>query len=67
MPVRYFTGDGTRYHPGVPAADLEQDDYDALPDHLKATVDASDLYRKTKPRVDAEHAPAVAPVAKDDK
>jgi hypothetical protein len=65
MPVRYFVADGEKYHPGIPAADLEQSEYDALPKHLQETVDTSALYRKSKPRADADQ-PA-APAAKDDK
>jgi hypothetical protein len=49
-PVRYFVADGEKYHPGIPAADMDQDQYDALPKHLQETVDNSPLYRKTRSR-----------------
>jgi hypothetical protein len=56
-PVRYLDTDKDDggVIPGVPKRDLEQDEYDALPAHLRADVDASYLYRKTKPA--AAHAP----------
>ena len=35
---------------GVPLRDLTEDEFAALPPWLQASVDASPLYRKTKPR-----------------
>lgn len=35
--------------PGVPLRDLTDEEYDALTDADKAAVDASPMYRKTKP------------------
>ena len=35
--------------PGVPLADLDQATWDALPEYVQADVDASPMYRKTKP------------------
>lgn len=50
-PVR-VAPDGTKeyaYISGVPLRDLTEDDFNALPKHLQNSVDASPLYRKTKP------------------
>jgi hypothetical protein len=38
-----------RFIAGVPLRDLEQAEFDALPSHLQRSVDAADIYRKTKP------------------
>lgn len=35
--------------PGVPKRDLTQDEFDALPKWLQASVEASPMYRKTNP------------------
>lgn len=43
------TPDNPASIPGVPLADLDQATFDALPEHIKADVDASGLYRKTAP------------------
>ena len=40
-----YTG-GSLYIPGVPARDLTAEDVNALPDHLKAAVAASEIYRR---------------------
>lgn len=37
------------FFPGVPLRDLTSDEFDALPAHLQASLDASPFYRKTKP------------------
>lgn len=50
--ARYYNEDNNPHGaaiPGVPLRDLTQEEYDALPDMEKASVDASELYRKTKP------------------
>ncbi len=50
--ARYYNEDSNPHGasiPGVPLRDLTQEEYDALPDMEKASVDASELYRKTKP------------------
>lgn len=39
-----------RFIPGVPLRDITQDEYEALPKHLQRSVDAADIYRKTKPK-----------------
>lgn len=36
--------------PGVPLRDLEEEEFEALPAWVKASVDASDLYQKTPMR-----------------
>lgn len=41
-----------RFFAQIPLRDLTQEEWDALPDHLKRSADASDLYRKTKPRTE---------------
>lgn len=45
--------------PGVPLADLTEAQFEALPDWLRLSVDASPFYRKTKPN--ATPAPKIAP------
>jgi hypothetical protein len=35
--------------PGVPLADLSDEQYDSYPEWLQRSVDASPLYRKTNP------------------
>lgn len=35
--------------PGVPLADLTQEQYDALPEWIQRSIDASPMYRKTAP------------------
>lgn len=54
--VRYYdasknpgTPDAPAMFPGVPLRDLTEEDYDALPEWLQRSVDASPMYRKTKP------------------
>jgi hypothetical protein len=37
------------YIPGVPMRDLTEDEWEALDDDQKATVDASPFFRKTAP------------------
>ena len=65
MPIaRYYDeskNDGGAFD-GVPLRDLTEDEFAALPAWLQASVDASPLYRKTKPRTEkAEDAPAAEP------
>lgn len=43
------------YIPGVPLRDLTEEDYNSYPAWLQASIDASPLYRKTKP---TQHKPA---------
>lgn len=67
MPIaRYYDEskhDGSAFD-GVPLRDLTDDEFAALPAWLQASVDASPLYRKTKPRAEkAEDAPAAEPAA----
>lgn len=33
--------------PGVPLRDVTEDEYEALPKHLRASAEASPMYRKT--------------------
>lgn len=35
--------------PGVPLRDIEQDEWNVIPAWLQASIDASDIYQKTKP------------------
>jgi hypothetical protein len=37
------------YFSGVPLRDIEQAEWDELPEHVQQSVDASPFYRKTKP------------------
>lgn len=39
-----YTGDGREYLEGVPARDLEEEDYQALDSDQRAAVRGSDLY-----------------------
>lgn len=43
--------------PGVPLADIDQETFDGYADWLKASIDASPAYRKTKPHKPAAEAP----------
>jgi hypothetical protein len=50
--ARYYVAEKNpegAFLPGVPLADLSQEQFDALPEWLQQSVDASPLYRKTKP------------------
>lgn len=44
--------------PGVPLRDLSAEEFEALPLWLQYSIDASAMYRKTKPRASAPAAPA---------
>jgi len=35
--------------PGVPTRDVTDDEWELLPEWVRASVDASDLYQKTRP------------------
>lgn len=54
--ARYYNAeanaDGAHF-PGVPLADLDEETFNALPKWLQESVDASPLYRKTKPRAES--------------
>lgn len=43
--------------PGAPLRDITQEEFDALPEWLQRSVDASPMYRKTKPGESARAAP----------
>lgn len=47
------TPENPAYFAGVPLRDLEQEEFDALPTWLQASVAASPMYRKSKPRAAA--------------
>jgi hypothetical protein len=48
--ARYWVGEeGGAFYAGVPARDLTQEEYDALPTYQQLEVDGSNLYRKTRP------------------
>jgi hypothetical protein len=34
---------------GVPLGDISEEQWETYPDHLKASIDAADFYRKTRP------------------
>lgn len=58
--ARYYRHDRNvegRYFPGVPLRDLTQAELDALPEHLRAAVEASELY-VTRPAPEAARAAA---------
>ncbi len=38
--------------PGVPLADIDEETFAAYPEWLQKSIDALDMYRKTKPRVE---------------
>jgi hypothetical protein len=59
--VRYYRHDRNaegRFFPGVPLRDLTQADLDALPEHVRASVEASDLYVTRPAPEPAEEGPA---------
>ena len=45
----FYTGDGSAFLVGVPARDLDPEEVDALTDDQVRNVEASGLYRKTRP------------------
>lgn len=50
--ARFYRADKNKEEasfPGVPLRDLDEDEFAALPDWLKASVDASEMYQKTNP------------------
>lgn len=55
-PARYYDAEKNpkdeRFIAGVPLRDLDETEFEALPKHLQRSVDASDLYRKTRPRTE---------------
>lgn len=59
--VRYYdeskSQGGTLHIYGVPAADLTEEQYEALPKHLQMQVDESAMYRKTKPSSESDKQP----------
>lgn len=42
---------------GVPKADLDEETFNSYPDWLKASIDASPMYRKSRPHKPAAEAP----------
>jgi hypothetical protein len=61
--ARYWVGEeGGAFYAGVPARDLTQEEYDALPTYQQLEVDGSNLYRKTRPS-EKKQAEAEKPVA----
>lgn len=52
--------------PGVPLADISEEQYDAFPAWLQLSIDAVGFYRKTKPGVGAVPA-TPSPATKPDK
>lgn len=52
---------------GVPLGDLSQENFDALPDHLKRSVEASELYEKVNQGDAAATAEDDAPVKQETK
>ncbi len=65
MPIaRYYDeskNEDGRAFDGVPLRDLNEDEFAALPPWLQASVDASPLYRKTKPRAETPTELSAAP------
>lgn len=62
--ARYYVADKNpdeAHLPGVPLADLDEEQYASYPDWLQRSIDACDFYQKTKPRASSE-APAASPV-----
>jgi hypothetical protein len=65
MPARYYDAEKNkegRYFPGVPQGDIDDATWEALPKWLQETVDASPMYRKTRPDA-GKPAPKAEPVA----
>ena len=44
-PAYRYVGDGDQHHSGIPARDLMEADVAGLADELRATLDASPLYK----------------------
>lgn len=75
--VAKFTGDGTEYHNGIPAADLDEQTFKNLSDEQKATVVLSPLYevqgqskevreaKASAKRVETEHTAQATDAAQD--
>ena len=51
--------------PGVPLRDLSQAEYDALPEWIQRSIDASSMYRKTKPPTETAPLKAAPKAEKD--
>ena len=49
--------------PGVPLADLTDEDFAAQPAHAQRAIEQSDMYRKTKPRPAPKAKPETAPAS----
>lgn len=50
--ARYYRADkneGGASFPGVPLRDIDDDEWELLPDWLKASIDASEIYQKSNP------------------
>lgn len=50
--ARYYVAENNPdggHFPGVGLRDLTEEEWDALPEGVQKSVDASDMYRKTKP------------------
>jgi hypothetical protein len=66
MPIaRYYNAAANtegRYFPGVPQGDIDEARWAAFPQWLQDTIDASPMYRKTKPDA-GKPAPKAEPVA----
>ena len=70
MPVfRYFDESklevGAGLPLGVPARDLTEDEYNEFPEHVRASIDAWAVFRKTKPKATKE-APEPEPEPTDE-
>lgn len=50
----YVESDETKgmHFPGVPLRDIDDDEFSSYPQWLQDSIDASPLYRKTKPKAD---------------
>lgn len=57
--ARYYDEEkaGGQFFPGVPARDLEDEEYDALPKWLQKSIDDSPMYRKSKVGTEAPATP----------
>jgi hypothetical protein len=69
MPEKFralYKGDGSRFHAGIPARHLTQDEFDALDETQRALLRGSDLYEvRSEREMSATAAPASsAPAAK---
>jgi hypothetical protein len=70
MPIsRYYVPENNpsnAHFPGVPQDDIDDERWASIPPSIQADVDASNMYRKTKPPSAKKSEPVSAPVEKEE-